>query len=321
MLAHEGGMRALWGGGQEDGLEGWLVNMPGGPGDISGLGMDVDCLQDHFHTCPGLSGTCPHCSLDFTKDQLGTHVASCPEELVQCSSSNYGCPFVCPRRELSDHHPECAFTLLAPTLSSHESQIASLQLENKLLRRKLDILIPTRSLPPSNSTESPSIIDEQTYHILSEQEHIRDDISRLSGTLAASEMKQSMALMNETIRLKEELAAARSAIAGLRMQMHWLMSSRMHGVPGIAGQPQPHPQPPQTQGREEREGSENRARPMPVPPRQEERPNPRRLSGELSSPIESFGVLLTSCRECCKVIDLSHNNNDSPFLRRSSCLL
>lgn len=49
------------------------------------------------------------------------------------------------------------------------------------------------------------------------------------------EIKQSMLLMNETLRTKEEMAGMRAAINGMRMQMHWLLTVRLQSMGGSAG--------------------------------------------------------------------------------------
>ena len=42
---------------------------------------------------------------------------------------------------------------------------------------------------------------------------------RIAGNLAALEHKQSMALMNETHRIKEDVQGMRHLLSGLRMQL------------------------------------------------------------------------------------------------------
>lgn len=54
-------------------------------------------------------------------------------------------------------------------------------------------------------------------------------MERLSATLGELEIKQGMLLMNESLRTKEELAGIRAAINGIRMQIHWILTVRVHG--------------------------------------------------------------------------------------------
>lgn len=118
-------------------------------------------------------------------------------------------------------------------LQSHNSRLAALELENRALRKKIDILLPPR--PPPAADAAPEVLDEQTIQLLTEQEHLRGDVERLGGMVEELEIKQSMLLMNETLRTKEEMAGMRAAINGMRMQMHWLLTVRLQSVGGSAG--------------------------------------------------------------------------------------
>jgi hypothetical protein len=129
---------------------------------------------------------------------------------------------------MSRHETNCSFVLLTPVFRRHEAQISELALENRMLRRRIDLLYPRATQPEQNQSEPqpPSVLDEQTYHILSEQEHLRTDLDRLSENIVALEMKHTMHFINENMRVKEEMVAMRTAINGIRMQMHWLLNMR-----------------------------------------------------------------------------------------------
>lgn len=106
-------------------------------------------------------------------------------------------------------------------LAAHTARLETLELENRALRKKIDIL-----LPPGRDDDGP-VYDDQTIQLLTEQEHLRGDVERLSASLGEMEIKQSMLLMNETLRTKEEMAGMRAAINGMRMQIHWLLTARL----------------------------------------------------------------------------------------------
>lgn len=190
----------------------------------------------HYDTCAGISADCPHCFGDFKRSEYRKHVESCPEAEIPCSSSVYGCPYVTARRDMARHEANCSFILLTPVFQRHESQISELALENRMLRRKIDLLYPRSTQPdqnqPAQQQQQPSVLDEQTYHILSEQEHLRTDLDRISENIIALEMKHSMMFINENMRVKEEMVAMRTAINGIRMQMHWLLNMRAQPMPG-----------------------------------------------------------------------------------------
>lgn len=142
--------------------------------------------------------------------------------MVLCDTKSYGCPWSGLRKELPTHLLSCPFTLLRPVLEAQNERLRALELQNRALRKKVDLLSPRSTTGDSLS------IDDQAYHILEEQEHMRNDIERLNASLGELEIKQGMLLMNENLRTKEELAGVRAAIQGMRMQIHWLLSTRIH---------------------------------------------------------------------------------------------
>jgi len=180
----------------------------------------------HEEECPGLRGQCMHCRLEIERSELKEHGFTCEEATISCYSSSLGCPWSGQRKELSHHQAACPFTFLRPVLQAHAERLTKLELENRTLRKRIEQLTPR--INQSNTTE-PLSFDEQAYQFLTEQEHMRQDMERLSATLGELEIKQGMLLMNESLRIKEELAGIRAAINGIRMQIHWLLTVRAHG--------------------------------------------------------------------------------------------
>jgi hypothetical protein len=133
----------------------------------------------------------------------------------------------------------------------------ALEDENKLLKRKIDLLHPSGimeiqenndqdvqsplpNLPATLSTSESPIFDlpgstpldlppfsSPTHHLLSLHESLRAEVDHLTANLSDLEAKQSMMLMNESLRTNEELAGIRAAIGAIRMQVQWLMSQRL----------------------------------------------------------------------------------------------
>jgi hypothetical protein len=101
----------------------------------------------------------------------------------------------------------------------------------------------TSSSPsPSSSTQAPpnttiatladdsdlsAPFDSPTHHLLCLHESLRDEVSRISAALNDLDARSSMTLMNETLRLKDELAHTNAAVGSMRVQLHWLISSRL----------------------------------------------------------------------------------------------
>ncbi|KAG0134279.1 hypothetical protein HOY82DRAFT_481609 [Tuber indicum] len=183
-------------------------------------------MEGHEAECPRIIAVCSHCSQDFAHPNIKAHEATCGEAIILCDSSDVGCPWKGARRELSEHMRVCAFTPLRPVLHAYADRLATLELENKALRRRLDILIPPR---PPTEVPTPSF-DEHTIQLLAEQEHLRSDLERLTASLGEMEIRREMLLVNESLGMKEEVAGLRAAIGGIRMQIHWLMNTRHQAV-------------------------------------------------------------------------------------------
>ncbi|EEQ91031.2 TRAF-type zinc finger protein [Blastomyces dermatitidis ER-3] len=74
------------------------------------------------------------------------------------------------------------------------------------------------SPPPSNTT---------TY-LLSIHESLREDVTQLSNAISDIDARVNMSVMNESIRLRDEMAHISAGVNAIRMQVHWLMNPRLH---------------------------------------------------------------------------------------------
>ncbi|KIW81946.1 hypothetical protein Z517_04972 [Fonsecaea pedrosoi CBS 271.37] len=120
-----------------------------------------------------------------------------------------------------------------------------------------DLLMPAhlRALTPSPDPEASSISQTQ-QHLLALHESLRgtvsnleQDISAMSNALADLDARSSMQIMNETLRIKEELAHTNAALFSTRSQVQWLLNRERVGqqqqqaglTRGRAPSAQPHP--------------------------------------------------------------------------------
>ncbi|KAF3287720.1 hypothetical protein TWF970_007428 [Orbilia oligospora] len=206
-------------------------------------------IEVHYKECPKLSSDCRHCSQSFPNPELADHKLICPEEVIDCAASHFGCSYSSRRSELDDHLSHCHFVALTPILQLHTERIETLELENKAVRQKLDLLVPPRPLPTQMSGTNSSTtndynsagrdmtseMQDYTYHLYSEYEQLRSDVERLNAQIRELDVKQDMARFNEGLRYNDEMAGVRAAINGLRMQLHWLVASRRETGTGGAG--------------------------------------------------------------------------------------
>ncbi|EEH42002.2 TRAF-type zinc finger protein [Paracoccidioides lutzii Pb01] len=72
--------------------------------------------------------------------------------------------------------------------------------------------------PPSNTT---------TY-LLSIHESLRDEVTQLSNAVSDIDARLNMSILNESLRLRDEMAHISAGVNNIRMQVHWLMNPRLH---------------------------------------------------------------------------------------------
>lgn len=67
-----------------------------------------------------------------------------------------------------------------------------------------------------------------TTYLLSLHESLREEVSQLSHAITDLDARASMAIMNECMRIKEDMAHTSAAVNSVRMQVQWLMNPRLH---------------------------------------------------------------------------------------------
>lgn len=185
--------------------------------------------------CPKLSALCPHCSAEFPRSDIASHQSICDEAIVVCEAISVGCPWGGRRRESAEHAASCAFTYLRPLLHEHAVRIGALELENKSLRKKIEIIMPSRREEERERSETNSgLLDDQTIQILTEQERVRSDLERMFAAMADMDIKQSMLTMHmsDNMRTREEVAMIGAAVNNLRSQLHGLQLLTLRRQPG-----------------------------------------------------------------------------------------
>ncbi|KAI9686259.1 MAG: hypothetical protein M1822_003915 [Bathelium mastoideum] len=201
------------------------------------------------------------------KDLEGHSSNDCLEIIQPCLGASYGCKSTGKRRELQRHQENCIIAALQPFLEAQTKRQDELQAANDLLQRKISILegglssvedmlysTPTTSTAQDrqhtsngNSNQSlsatsvetdgqgdhgdesslQSTASDPTAPLLSLVESLREDIARVSASVADLDSRHSMMITNDGLRAREDMAHANAAINGLRVQLHWLVSARM----------------------------------------------------------------------------------------------
>ncbi|KAL4801128.1 hypothetical protein BDV19DRAFT_352766 [Aspergillus venezuelensis] len=231
------------------------------------LRCDVDIMEQDYEEhikelCPSLKTTCPDCHIAVFRKALREHIDACPEAIHPCAASKHGCPIKLKRAELGKHEQSCPLITIGPYFEAQNSRLDSMELTVRHLQQRNEILddglasirstlvessrafsahqensssdnndaSASHNEPRSNTTRSPSneADSNATTYLLSLHESLREEVAQLSHAISDLDARASMALMNETLRLKEEMTLTGAAVNSVRMQVQWLMNPRLH---------------------------------------------------------------------------------------------
>jgi len=215
--------------------------------NISLMELDVELHQSK--SCSNRMTCCPDCKKEVKRIELEAHIEDCVEAIFPCHGKAYGCWFIGKRSTLASHKVECTLSRLAPflekqndRLEAHEAALQHLQHKNTVLETSFQTLQETLSptsnlvnLPiPTTPTTAGGPFDSTAHHLLSLHESLREEVSRVSATVSELDAKATMMVMNESLRLKDELAHTNAAIGGMRHQVHWLVNGRLQNQQRMA---------------------------------------------------------------------------------------
>ncbi|PYI06758.1 hypothetical protein BO78DRAFT_314892 [Aspergillus sclerotiicarbonarius CBS 121057] len=190
---------------------------------------------------------------------LREHIDTCPEVVHPCTASKYGCPVKVKRADLATHEQTCPLIAMGPYFEAQNARLDSLELTIRHLQQRNEIFedgianirstlvqssraladqesSPANSDPPrQESSSNQSQIDSSnlytattTNYLLSLHESLREEVGQLSHAITDLDARASMALMNECLRLKEDMAHTNAAVGSIRMQVQWLLNPRLH---------------------------------------------------------------------------------------------
>lgn len=88
---------------------------------------------------------------------------------------------------------------------------------------------PQADTPPETTSSTPSNNNNNTTtYLLSIHESLRDEVSQLSTAITDLDARASMSMMNENLRIREDMAHFTAGLNTVRMQVHMLMNSRLN---------------------------------------------------------------------------------------------
>lgn len=151
----------------------------------------------------------------------------------------------------------CSLAKLAPYLSAQQQRQDEQDQARHLLEKKLQSLqqdmeeyrtVPQQEKRVSAPREEPSYFPNNladfelsdfqdfephaspTQHLLSLHENLREEVSRQANTIHEVDTRLSMMLLNENMRLKDELAYQGAQLSALMRQVGWLTNARLQST-------------------------------------------------------------------------------------------
>ncbi|KAF7592931.1 hypothetical protein BBP40_012253 [Aspergillus hancockii] len=219
--------------------------------------MEQDYEEHVQELCPSLKTTCPDCETTVFRKALREHIDACPEAIHSCSASKYGCPVKIKRAELVAHEQNCPLITMGPYFEAQNARLDSMELTIRHLQQRNEIFedglsnirstlvessraisgrnpdIPVEPSSQATPPNPPESANEQfssnaTTYLLALHESLREEVGQLSHAITDLDARASMAIMNECLRLKEDMAHTNAAVSSIRMQVQWLMNPRIH---------------------------------------------------------------------------------------------
>ena len=210
------------------------------------------CNQDHL--CPGRGYGCTD---DVGPDDMVIHKATCPlarmapylkrqSQLLQSLQEQLAMVKV--RNEVLETGFDKINDIVTDRVLPHidhsdrspppESDIEEIERDHvpSAISHR-DLLMPAhlRALTPSPDPETTSIAQTQ-QHLLALHESLRgtvsnleNDITVMANNIVDLDARSSMQIMNETLRIKEELAHTNAALFSTRSQVQWLLNRERIG--------------------------------------------------------------------------------------------
>ena len=210
--------------------------------DCNQLFMERDLEFHRTLHCEAGRTSCPDCKVQLLLRDIGRHVESCPDAIFPCAAAQYGCDFIARRVALDQHSRTCALAKVVPFLQKQNERLNAHEAALKSLRHKYSILETSFSSfqetlnssadlvdAPSSSASASDTgpFDSTAHHLLCLQESLREEVGRVSAALSEVDARTTMTAMNESLRVKEDISHMNATIGGIRLQLHWLVSSRL----------------------------------------------------------------------------------------------
>lgn len=200
-------------------------------------------LREHIDACPEAIHSCPAskfgCPIKVKRAELVVHEQSCPliamgpyfeAQNSRLDSMELTIRHLQQRNEIfEDGIANIRSTLVESTRSIPERTATEISAERERRGGQSNSNSPAAaSNDQSQVDNSHAYTSNATTYLLSLHESLREEVGQLSHAITDLDARASMAIMNECLRLKEDMAHTNAAVGSIRMQVQWLMNPRIH---------------------------------------------------------------------------------------------
>ncbi|OJJ88575.1 putative TRAF-like signal transducer [Aspergillus glaucus CBS 516.65] len=218
---------------------------------------EEEVMEQDYESCLRFETMCPHCQVMTLQKDLREHIDACPDAIHSCTASKYGCPVKIKRADIVMHEQACPLIAMGPYFEAQNTRLDSLELTMRHLQQRNEIfedgfanirstLVDASRATPgqtnrdilvegqTGSSDSQEVSSDgsqsnnPTTYLLSLHESLREEVGQLSHAITDLDARASMAIMNECLRIKEDMAHTNAAVNSMRMQVQWLMNPRLH---------------------------------------------------------------------------------------------
>ncbi|KAK0704847.1 hypothetical protein B0H67DRAFT_545436 [Lasiosphaeris hirsuta] len=219
-------------------------------------------LEEHYdRECSGNTVKCAECDVDVVQHRMESHVVNdCPSTVVSCKWSSYGCGKKAPRRDIWAHEKKpCVYQAIGRLVKDREEDrliISELRArlstvegrlrmsekektERKERKRRqassnvdntentIPAFVPDLNL--SNSPRAAASYNNGTWdspedYMLAQFERMETQMEDLRKNIHELDGLHSMRLLNDTMRLNEQIAELGSKVGVIGMHTTWLMN-------------------------------------------------------------------------------------------------
>ena len=188
--------------------------------------MELDMEMHLQEACPRRR-ECDQCHANITN--VNEHRDSCPATRFPCPAAMWGCEKVLNRADFEAHKASCTLVKLSP----HLKKMDDLKMRNELLENEVHRLKQTMSRMAAlgssseqaeastmpSQPESGALQTDTTNHLLSLHESLRTEIRDMDA-------RSTMLMMNENLRIREDITHHDAALTRLRAEMDMMIRMR-----------------------------------------------------------------------------------------------